>query len=279
MPRTQASTAAPPRREEREALLTRADGPAERVNLTQLANEYGSDKGSIGVRCHKYTYLYDLLFFDRRMDQLNLLEMGLARGGPEVGGPADRNVISPSIQMWLNYFPRAKIFGFDVSDFSHMKNARFHFERGSSAVEEDLQRVAGAAPYFDIIIDDASHASYHQQLAFRVLFPHLGPGGLYIIEDLHWQPAAYEKSLPNVPRTGEFMESFFERAVYEPNAVLSKAFMDGVKRNIFSYASFPAFSKDGVSLVELGGVRLTATRKSHATKLVVLRKNAGSVAR
>ncbi len=203
--------------------------------------------------------------------------MGLARGGPEVGGPANRNVTSPSIQMWLEYFPRAQIFGFDVSDFSHMKSARFHFERGNSAVEEDLQRLARAAPYFDIIIDDASHASYHQQLAFRVLFPHLAPGGLYIIEDLHWQPA-YEKSLPKVPRTAEFMGSFFERAAYEPNAVLSKAFMDEVKSSIFSYASFPAFSHHGVSLLEVGSVRLTATRKSHATKLIVFRKRGESVA-
>lgn len=44
------------------------------MNLTQLANAYGSDKGNVGTRCHKYTYLYDLLFFDRRMDQLNVLE-------------------------------------------------------------------------------------------------------------------------------------------------------------------------------------------------------------
>jgi len=46
-------------------------------------------------------------------------------------------------------------------------------------------------PDLDIIIDDASHASHHQQNAFLTLFPKLRSGGLYIIEDLRWQPKTY----------------------------------------------------------------------------------------
>jgi hypothetical protein len=51
----------------------------------------------------------------------------------------------------------------------------------------DLVRLAAVGP-FDVIIDDASHASRHQQIALDVLFSFVKPGGLYIIEDLHWQP-------------------------------------------------------------------------------------------
>lgn len=44
----------------------------------------------------------------------------------------------------------------------------------------------------DIIIDDASHASHHQQIALKTLFPYLTAGGYYIIEDLHYQPISLE---------------------------------------------------------------------------------------
>ena len=75
------------------------------MNLTKLANEVASDKGTItGSPPHKYTYLYDLLFYPYRSRKINFLELGLAVGGPEVGGPVDREVASPSVRMWSRYF-------------------------------------------------------------------------------------------------------------------------------------------------------------------------------
>jgi len=53
-------------------------------------------------------------------------------------------------------------------------------------------------PELDIIIDDASHASHHQQKGFLELFPKLKSGGLYIIEDLRWQPKGMEKEVEAV---------------------------------------------------------------------------------
>ena len=37
---------------------------------------------------------------------------------------------------------------------------------------------------FDVIIDDGSHKLHHQTEAFKLLFPRLNPGGVYIIEDI-----------------------------------------------------------------------------------------------
>jgi hypothetical protein len=96
-------------------------------NLNELALRFGSDKADSG---HAYTYLYDLIFHEFRDLPINFLEIGLAVGGPELGGPADRHVASPSVQMWLDYFSRAHIFGFDISDFSHHEHPRFTFVRG-----------------------------------------------------------------------------------------------------------------------------------------------------
>ncbi len=68
-------------------------GVALASNLTSLANKYQSDKGTLqGKTPHKYTYLYDLILDRYRNSEINILELGLAAGGPEVGGPVDRNV-------------------------------------------------------------------------------------------------------------------------------------------------------------------------------------------
>ena len=212
------------------------------MNLTALANRYGSDKGTVsGSPPHKYSYLYDLIFAPFRYKNINFLEMGLAVGGPEVGGPVERLVDSPSVQMWLEYFSDAIVFGFDISDFSHIKHPRFRFLRGDSGSSADMARLTQAAPYFDIIIDDASHASFHQQTALKHLWPKLASGGLYVIEDLQWQSPAFEASLPPVPKTGELLESFLERDEYRPGAILDQPFLGALKHELGCFAIFHAF--------------------------------------
>jgi len=211
--------------------------------LTYLANKYGSDKGIVhGGPPHKYTYMYDIIFQPLKNSKINFLEIGLAVGGPEVGGAIDRQAISPSVQMWLDYFPQAHIYGFDICDFSHMKNERFTFIRGDSGSVQDMRRLSNSASCFDIIIDDGSHASFHQQNAFKHLFHKLNPGGIYIIEDLQWQSPTYENNYTKLPLTRDFFISFFEEDRYIENPLLSADFMHSVHSSLSNYAWFPAFN-------------------------------------
>lgn len=214
-------------------------GPSQRENLTTLANLYGSDKGTSVAYAHKYTYLYDLLFADLRDKPIDFLEVGLAIGGPETGNFGARLPISPSIQMWLSYFSQANIYGFDITDFSHMKHPRLHVLRGDCGNAEELRGILHMWPQYDVIIDDASHASYHQQNTFKELFPALRPGGLYIIEDLNYQTPFYEQNLPTVPKTAEFFQSYFEAGQYLENVLLGRDFMDAVKQDTYSFSLFP----------------------------------------
>lgn len=177
-------------------------------NLTSLANEYGTDKGTKVGNAHGYTVVYDRLFAPLRHKPISILEIGLSIGGPEHGNSAERSVENvPSVRLWQSYFTKAHIYGLDISDCSAFANERFSFFRVDCGDRDALRKVAEAGIVFDIIIDDGSHASFHQQLTLMELFPALASGGLYVIEDLDWQPTVYEKSLPPVPKTAELLTS------------------------------------------------------------------------
>jgi SAM-dependent methyltransferase len=183
-----------------------AESAAPRANLTDLADRFGSDKGSTK---HRYTELYHMLFHPFRDQAIDFLEMGLCIGGPEHGVSADRvTQDAPSVRMWLEFFPRARIHGLDVSDFAWFRHDRFRFTRCDMDARENIAKAAAGMPDFDIIIDDASHASHHQQNGFLEMFPKLRPGGLYIIEDLRWQPETYER--PGITKTADLFRSFSE---------------------------------------------------------------------
>lgn len=180
-------------------------------DLTTLADEFGSDKGADK---HRYTELYSLLFEPYRNRKFNFLEMGLLIGGPEHGVDEDRETADlPSIRMWLKYFSKAHIHGLDISDFSWFRDDRFTFHRCDMDHREEIKKaISRIDPAPQIVIDDASHASHHQQNAFAEIFPLLPKGAIYIIEDLRWQPETYEK--PGITKTAALFRSFLDNRAF-----------------------------------------------------------------
>ncbi|MBR9863263.1 MAG: hypothetical protein GYB24_07495 [Rhodobacteraceae bacterium] len=161
------------------------------MNLTDIANKYSTDKGSAK---HRYTELYQMLFLPLRGRKLNLLEMGLLNSGPEHEVAAERKTDdAPSVRMWLEYFPKAQVYGLDISDFSWLDDPRFTYVNCDMDSRENINAAVKELPQMDIIVDDASHASHHQQFAFLELFPKLASGGFYTIENLRWQPKHMEQ--------------------------------------------------------------------------------------
>jgi hypothetical protein len=169
--------------------------------LTSLANRTGSDKGNQKFHCHYYTRIYKHLLAPFEEKPIRLLEIGLLH--PDHTAWISGSYLTkidhasasqaPSLEMWASYFPQAEIFGLDLNDFSTARADRYKIFRGDAGSRADLNRfVEVSGGEFDVIIDDASHASHHQQIALGVLFPHVRPGGLFIIEDLSWQPSSIE---------------------------------------------------------------------------------------
>jgi predicted O-methyltransferase YrrM len=86
---------------------------------------------------------------------------------------------------------------------------RVHY--GVNQADRDLlaQIVAtelGSEP-IDVVVDDASHRLGPSRVSFEVLFPHLRPGGLYLIEDWNWQ----QKVLSGIVRNGDDPARWQER--------------------------------------------------------------------
>ena len=204
--------------------------------LSELATTYGSDKGP---KKHRYTELYELLFRPFRNQPVRFLEMGLLIGGPEHGVSAGRETRDlPSVRMWLDYFSEAQIIGLDISDFSWFDHPRFSFVQCDMDDRANIARAAKDIGQVDIVIDDASHASHHQQNAFLEIFPHLPSGGLYVIEDLRWQPKVFER--PGITKTAKLFRGFAEAREFHHSDPATEAALRGLAPDISGCFVFQA---------------------------------------
>jgi hypothetical protein len=142
-------------------------------DITDLAVRFGSDKW--GGRW--YTPHYQKYFEPYREQAVKVLEIGI--GGydlPDAGGE--------SLRMWKHYFRRGLIYGMDIFPKPGVAESRVNVLQGDQGDERFLDSMARELGPFDIVIDDGSHISHHIIASFNALFPHVKPGGLYVIEDL-----------------------------------------------------------------------------------------------
>lgn len=157
----------------RRELSTRYYGKLYRGDLPALAHLYGTDKHGD----HNYAVHYQHHFEPLRGRKLNILEIGI--GGyddPEKGGA--------SLRMWKTYFPKSNIFALDIYDKSTHNESRIKTFKGSQVDNLFLKQVVDEIGTIDLIIDDGSHLNEHVKETFRILFPKLALGGIYVIEDL-----------------------------------------------------------------------------------------------
>jgi demethylmacrocin O-methyltransferase len=143
-----------------------------RMDLTELAQEFGTDKfGS-----HRYTPHYQRHLEHLRDREFTLLEIGI--GGSDRAGKG-----GASLRMWKHFFPHAQIVGLDLHDKSFVAAERITPIQGDQADEALLRRIEAEHGPFQVVVDDGSHRPEHVRETFRVLFPLLAADGVYAIED------------------------------------------------------------------------------------------------
>lgn len=208
-------------------------------DFSRLCSKYGSDKGVGG---HGYARVYEKMLSKLRDEPVVVLEIGLLQHDTQrrIGGDAFRQ--APSLQMLAEYFPKGRIIGFDIQDFSGFRHERCAVFRGDQSNRDDLRTSIAAAGVeaFDIIIDDALHASRHQQVSLAMLLPRLRSGGLYFIEDLHYQPDGFEA--PSDRLTLDLLEELRAKEGFK-SPVLSAAEIDYIERHVKKIAIFDTLKR------------------------------------
>lgn len=140
--------------------------------LTQIANSYGTDKGTTKYPCHGFSDVYDDFLNYKRFDIKKVLEIGIDDGF--------------SLRMWRDFFPNATIYGMDVQARQLFSEHRIVTRLGNQAIDNDLNNlIKDVGGDFDLIIDDGGHVPTHQQITLGYLFKFLKNKGIYIVEDLH----------------------------------------------------------------------------------------------
>lgn len=171
-------------------------------NITNLAKIYKSDKwGS-----HFYTPHYQKYFKKFRFKKINILEIG-------VGGYKDPLAGANSLRMWKKFFPFGKVYAIDIYDKSLLQESRIKIFQGSQVDEDFLNKMIEQTGEFDLIIDDGSHVNEHVIQSFKLLFPKLKNGGIYVVEDTqtsYWSDYGGDSLDLNSPKT---MYTFFKSLI------------------------------------------------------------------
>jgi demethylmacrocin O-methyltransferase len=147
--------------------------------LTEIANEIGTDKGTIVAEKHSYTEAYEKYFSSYKDKEYRMFEIGI--NDPRFPGA--------SIKLWSSYFSKLYFLGYDITDCKHFEKPDqniFTFQGDQNNPEHLKNAIELHGNKWDVIIDDGSHFHEHQITSFNTLYQYVKPGGLYVIEDLHW---------------------------------------------------------------------------------------------
>jgi len=98
-----------------------------------------------------------------------VLEVGVLDGG--------------SLRLWQDLFPDGLIAGADINGEATWPDGTVRIV-ANQAGDDLARRAAVVSPSgWDMIVDDASHDGGLSEATFRLLWPQVAPGGVYVLED------------------------------------------------------------------------------------------------
>lgn len=154
------------------------------LELLDLLDRYGSDKGTHHNYHHVYAHVLDSL---GRSNPLRLLEIGLGTNNTSVVsnmGPKGRP--GASLRAWAEYLPNSEIFGVDVDVGVLFTEGRIRTGFVNQLSEQtflDVFETFGSQK-FDIIIDDGLHSTSANLNTILFALEHINLPGWIIIEDV-----------------------------------------------------------------------------------------------
>jgi hypothetical protein len=145
---------------------------ASKTTLFDVARKTFS--GEVGTKHPGYYSRYDRFFRNNDFVPTGILEIGVHQG--------------ESTKVFATAYPDAKIVALDLKRYDHLDFSDFGNITYLGADQTDRQRLEEVikdefSAGFDLVIEDASHIGAYAHITFHTVFPHLKPGGIYIVED------------------------------------------------------------------------------------------------
>ena len=148
--------------------------------LLELVDNSKTDKNT----CHSYLDTYESLFFSKKNNPNNILEIG-------IGEPYHDNRNGGSIKLWRDYFMNSTIYGIDIHDISKINSDIINQERinlltGQNAYDLSFikENFIDKNITFDILIDDGPHTLDSMIFFIQNYINLLNKNGLMIVEDV-----------------------------------------------------------------------------------------------
>lgn len=156
-------------------------------------NEYNWSNTSHKHTTHNFVIVYEDIFHHIRYNAKNVLEIGID--------------IGDSIELWLEYFPYAQVYGIDINNSEYITNTNLSkfknktLYTNQNAYDPDFikREFIDKNIKFDIIIDDGPHTLIRQLNFIQLYLPLLSEKGILIIEcikSLEWI-SEIEKVVPS----------------------------------------------------------------------------------
>jgi cephalosporin hydroxylase len=158
-------------------------------------------------RIHKWVHYFDIYerHFERFRDKRPvMLEIGVQGGG--------------SLAMWKAYFgPGSKIIGIDIdANCKQHECEDIEIFIGNQSSADIMNAILQKYPEVDIVLDDGSHIGSDTIASFNMLYDHVSPNGIYMVEDTH--TSYWPKFQGGLNVNGTFVE-FSKNKIDEVNAI------------------------------------------------------------
>lgn len=102
------------------------------------------------------------------LDARAVLELGVLEGA--------------SLDLWADTWPDARVVGIDNAAVLPL-SSRWTAYSGDQADAALLGRISAEHGPWDLVVDDAAHIGELSAASFLALWPHVAPGGCYVVED------------------------------------------------------------------------------------------------
>ena len=193
--------------------------------LTDLMNFYGSDKGG-KKNHHNYSSYYSEIFFHRKNDVKNFLEIGIGTNNTSlISNMGEDGVPLASLRAWRAYFKNANIYGADIDKNilnNEEKISTFYVDqRDPKSIKQLFNNIGNVE--FDVILEDGLHKYEANICFFENSIDYLEKNGIYIIEDVNYKDQTkFIKYFQNKNYNFSIVDIYHKKNIYNNCLVIIK---------------------------------------------------------